>query len=37
MPIRLIQDGEMQEYMLIIVIGLIGFLGYTVYLLHWMR
>ena len=36
-PIRLIQDGEMQEYMLIIVIGLIGFLGYTVYLLHWMR
>jgi len=37
MPIRLIQDGEMQAYMLVIVIGLIGFLGYTVYLLHWMR
>ena len=37
MPIRLIQDGEMQAYMLLIVIGLIGFLGYTVYLLHWMR
>ncbi|MGB9334559.1 MAG: NADH-quinone oxidoreductase subunit L [Candidatus Acidiferrales bacterium] len=35
--IRLIQDGEMQAYMLVIVIGLIGFLGYTVYLLHWMR
>ena len=37
MPIRLLQDGEMQAYMLVIVIGLIGFVGYTVYLLHWMR
>jgi len=38
MPMRLIQNGELQEYMLVIVIGLVGFLGYTLYLLqHQMR
>jgi NADH-quinone oxidoreductase subunit L len=33
-PVRLIQDGLVQSYMLFIVIGLIGFLGYYVYLAH---
>jgi NADH-quinone oxidoreductase subunit L len=38
MPVRMIQNGELQEYMLVIVIGLVGFLGYTLYLLqHPMR
>ena len=37
MLIQLVQDGEMQAYMLLIVIGLIGFLGYTFYLLHGVR
>jgi hypothetical protein len=31
-PVRLIQDGLVQSYMLFIVIGLIGFLGYYFYL-----
>jgi hypothetical protein len=33
-PVRLIQDGLVQSYMLFIVIGLIGFLGYYFYLAH---
>jgi hypothetical protein len=38
MPVRMIQNGELQEYMLVIVFGLVGFLGYTLYLLqHQMR
>ncbi len=38
MPVRMLQDGELQEYALVIVIGLVGFLGYTLYLLqHQMR
>ena len=38
MPVRMIQDGELQEYALIIVIGVVGFLSYTYYLLrHQMR
>jgi NADH-quinone oxidoreductase subunit L len=31
-PVRMIQDGLVQSYMLFIVIGLIGFLGYYFYL-----
>jgi NADH-quinone oxidoreductase subunit L len=34
LPVRLIQDGLVQSYMLFIVIGLIGFLGYYFYLAH---
>jgi NADH-quinone oxidoreductase subunit L len=35
---RYIQNGELQEYMLVIVIGVIGFLGYTLYWLrHYVR
>jgi NADH-quinone oxidoreductase subunit L len=33
-PVRLVQDGELQEYMLVIVFGLVGFLGYAIYLLQ---
>jgi NADH-quinone oxidoreductase subunit L len=33
-PVRLIQNGELQEYMLVIVFGLVGFLGYAIYLLQ---
>ncbi|MFZ3215440.1 MAG: NADH-quinone oxidoreductase subunit L [Candidatus Acidiferrales bacterium] len=33
-PVRLIQDGLVQSYMLFIVIGLIGFMGYYFYLAH---
>jgi NADH-quinone oxidoreductase subunit L len=33
-PVRLIQDGLVQSYMLLIVVGLIGFLGYYLYLGH---
>ena len=33
-PVRLIQDGLVQSYMLLIVIGLIGFLGYYFYMAH---
>ena len=33
-PVRLIQDGLVQSYMLLIVVGLIGFLGYYFYLGH---
>jgi len=32
--VRLIQDGLVQSYMLLIVVGLIGFLGYYLYLGH---
>jgi NADH-quinone oxidoreductase subunit L len=34
LPLRLVQNGLLQSYILIMVIGLIGFLGYTVYLLQ---
>ncbi|MGB9405189.1 MAG: NADH-quinone oxidoreductase subunit L [Candidatus Acidiferrales bacterium] len=34
MPVRMLQNGELQEYMLVIVVGIIGFLGYTLYLLQ---
>jgi NADH-quinone oxidoreductase subunit L len=33
-PIRLIQDGLVQSYMLLIVVGLIGFFGYYFYMAH---
>jgi len=33
-PIRLIQDGLVQSYMLLIVVGLIGFFGYYFYVAH---
>jgi NADH-quinone oxidoreductase subunit L len=33
-PVRLIQDGLVQSYMLLIVIGLIGFFGYYLYMAH---
>src|SRR3984885_3644266 len=33
-PVRLIQDGLVQSYMLLIVIGLIGFFGYYFYMAH---
>src|ERR1700732_110830 len=33
-PIRLIQDGLVQSYMLLIVAGLIGFFGYYFYMAH---
>jgi NADH-quinone oxidoreductase subunit L len=33
-PVRMIQTGLVQSYMLLIVIGLIGFLGYYWYLFH---
>jgi NADH-quinone oxidoreductase subunit L len=33
-PVRLIQDGLVQSYMLLIVLGLIGFFGYYFYVAH---
>jgi hypothetical protein len=33
-PVRMMQAGLVQSYMLFIVIGLIGFLGYYLYLAH---
>jgi len=33
-PVRMIQDGEMQDYMLLIVIGLIGFIAYYFHLVR---
>jgi NADH-quinone oxidoreductase subunit L len=33
-PVRMIQAGLVQSYMLFIVVGLIGFLGYYLYLAH---
>jgi NADH-quinone oxidoreductase subunit L len=33
-PIRMIQDGEMQDYMLLIVVGLIGFMAYYFHLVR---
>jgi NADH-quinone oxidoreductase subunit L len=33
-PVRLIQDGEMQDYMLLIVVGLIGFMAYYFHLVR---
>ena len=33
-PARLIQNGLVQSYILLFVIGLIGFLGYYAYLIH---
>jgi NADH-quinone oxidoreductase subunit L len=33
-PVRMIQAGLVQSYMLFVVIGLIGFLGYYLYLAH---
>jgi NADH-quinone oxidoreductase subunit L len=33
-PVRMIQDGEMQDYMLLIVIGLIGFMAYYFHLVR---
>jgi hypothetical protein len=33
-PVRMIQSGAMQSYLLLIVIGLIGFLGYFLYMGH---
>jgi NADH-quinone oxidoreductase subunit L len=33
-PVRLIQDGLVQSYMLLIVLGLIGFFGYYFYMAH---
>jgi NADH-quinone oxidoreductase subunit L len=33
-PIRLLQDGLVQSYMLLIVVGLIGFFGYYFYVAH---
>jgi hypothetical protein len=34
LPVRMIQSGAMQSYMLLMVIGLIGFLGYYLYMAH---
>jgi NADH-quinone oxidoreductase subunit L len=33
-PVRMIQDGLVQSYMLLIVLGLIGFLAYYIHLAH---
>ena len=33
-PVRMIQDGLVQSYMLLIVLGLIGFFGYYFYVAH---
>lgn len=33
-PVRMIQTGALQSYMLLIVVGLVGFLGYYLYLAH---
>jgi hypothetical protein len=33
-PVRMIQSGAMQSYLLLMVIGLIGFLGYYLYMGH---
>jgi len=33
-PVRMMQSGAMQSYMLLMVIGLIGFLGYYLYVAH---
>jgi hypothetical protein len=33
-PVRMIQSGAMRTYMLLMVIGLIGFLGYYLYVGH---
>ena len=33
-PVRMIQDGEMQDYMLLIVVGLIGFMAYYFHLVR---
>jgi len=33
-PFRIIQDGEMQDYMLLIVVGLIGFMAYYFHLVR---
>jgi|SRR5271170_2119592 len=33
-PVRMIQSGSLRSYALLMVIGLIGFLGYYLYLAH---
>jgi len=33
-PVRMIQDGLVQSYMLLIVVGLIGFLAYYIHIVH---
>jgi hypothetical protein len=33
-PVRMIQDGLVQSYMLLIVTGLIGFLAYYIHIVH---
>ncbi|HTS11371.1 MAG TPA: NADH-quinone oxidoreductase subunit L [Candidatus Limnocylindrales bacterium] len=33
-PVRMIQDGEVQDYMLVIVLGLIGVIAYYFHLVH---
>jgi hypothetical protein len=33
-PVRMIQDGLVQSYMLLIVLGLIGVLAYSIHLMH---
>jgi NADH-quinone oxidoreductase subunit L len=33
-PVRMVQDGLVQSYMLLIVIGLIGFLAYYFHIAH---